>query len=147
MELLVKQNSIVDYIKEHFRAALTEYYGKDTDIDSYIQDFINLDRYQKSTQLFFNWSNYNFSALSLDSVEENSELHLILTFRNKSPEELHNLMMTITPILYNTISDSNGFGGIVDILEVTNIDFYEATDSDQNIKVADITVSMRDEIY
>ena len=147
MELLEKQNAIVNYIKEHFKDALTEYYGEDTDIDSYIQDFINLDKYQKSTQLFFYWSNYNFTSLSLDSMEEDSELHLILTFRNKSSEELHNLMMTITPILYNTISDSNGFGGIVDILEVTNIDFYEATDTDQNIKVADVTVSMRDEIF
>lgn len=146
MELLQKQNQIVDYIKTHYKNDLSTYFEKETDIDAYIQDFINLDKYQSKKQMFFDWSNYSFNSLSLDSMEETCELHLLLSFKGASPAELHEQMMTYTPILYNTISNSDGFGGIVDIVEVTNIEFFEATDTDKNIKVADLTLSMRDEI-
>lgn len=146
MELLQKQTAIYNYIKNNFKLALSERYGEDTDLDAYIQDFVNLDKYQKSKQMFFDWSNYSFDTLSLDSMVETVELHLILTFRNDTPTNLHNKMMEYAPILYNTITESDGFNGLVDIVEVTNIEFYEATDTDQNIKVADLTVNMRDEI-
>ena len=80
MDYKSQQNAIKTYIESHLPAILTA--GNLTDFDAYIDDFLDLDKYTKSRQLFYNFSYYNYDYLSNESQSNEFEFTVYLVFRN-----------------------------------------------------------------
>lgn len=141
IDFLQQQDRIKNYVTYNYPKILEEL--NLPDVGAYISDFIDLDKYTKSTQLFFDFGDYQFSNLSNESNTQEITAHIYLTFKNKKSTELHELMMKYAACFYELVERSNqSFDGVVDFVRVAGVRFYDAAEADLNIKVADITLTI-----
>ena len=58
MDFKAQQNSIKKYIADNFKTTLAA--GHLPDMDAYIDDYLDLDKYSKAKQLFYFFNYYNY---------------------------------------------------------------------------------------
>ena len=144
VDYLKQQEQIKTYIETNFPIVLQEM-GL-PDMDAYIDDFLDLDKYQKSKQLFYNFGTYSYDYLSNESENEVMVLNIYLTFQKGKPSELITKMKRYTAALIEMFKRSgNNFGGIVDIGIYENVYFYLAAEGSTDVKVADIQFRLTSE--
>lgn len=144
IDFITQQEQIQEYIKTNFPVVLQEQNLKD--VDAYINDFLDFDRYTKNTQLFYDFGNYTFNALSNESNSEEIELHIYLSFKGATATELNKRMMEYTAGFYEMFERSGfNFGGIADFGTIDSISFYQATEGNLNAKLAELRIKLQTE--
>lgn len=144
IDFIKQQDRIKNYIQINYSKVLEEV-GL-TDVSAYIQDFLDFDKYQKPIQLFYDFGSYNFSSLSNESDTEEIELHIYLSFKGAKPSELNDKMLKYTAGFYEMfIRSGSNFEGIADFGAIENVTFYQATEGNTNIKLADIKLKLQTE--
>lgn len=144
IDFLTQQENIQEYIKTNYPVVLQEQ-GLD-DVGAYINDFLDFDKYNKKTQLFFDFGNYTFNALSNESNSEDMELHIYLSFRGDSAKELNQRMMRYTAGFYEMFDRSGcNFGGLADFGTIESVSFFQATEGNANLKVAELKLKLQTE--
>lgn len=144
IDFLDQQDAIKKYIQENYSKVLEEM-GL-PDIDAYIDDFMDLDKYQKSKQLFFNFGTYSYNHLSNESEDEVVTLNIYLTFQKGKSSELITKMKQYTAAFLEMFRRSgNNFDGLVDIGIYENVYFYLAAEGSTDVKVSDIQLRLTSE--
>lgn len=144
IDFLEQQDAIKNYIQENLPSVLEEL--ELDDMDAYIDDYLDLDKYQKSKQLFYNFGSYNYKHLSNESEDEEMTLHIYLTFQKGKPSELITKMKKYTAAFLEMFRRSgNNFGGLVDIGIYENVFFYLAAEGTTDVKVSDIQLKLTSE--
>ncbi|EGC78218.1 hypothetical protein [Treponema denticola] len=144
MNFLDQQEKIQEYIKKNYKIVLSELNLED--VNDYIDDYLDFDKYTKSKQLFFDFGKYKFNSLSNESNEEEFEFKIYIAFRNAKAKDLKNLMLKYTAAFYEMFERSGGnFNGVADFGVIEDITFYNATEANINIKLSEITVILKTE--
>lgn len=136
-DFLETENAIKDYIKEKLPALLEEM--ELDNFDGYIEDFLDLDKYAKSKQLFFDFNTYSYDYLTNESENETIDLNIYLTFMKDKPSSLITKMKKYTAALIELFKRSNySFEGIVDFGKYDSVQFYLAPDGTPDVKISNI---------
>ena len=141
MDFKSQQNAIKTYIESHLPAILTA--GNLTDFDAYIDDFLDLDKYTKSRQLFYNFSYYNYDYLSNESQSNEFEFSVYLVFRNDKVALLRDNMLDYASAFYEMFDESGcNLGGIADYGLIRTVEFFPAAEGHKDVKIAELTVRL-----
>lgn len=144
MDFKQQQDAIKKYIQDNLPATLTQF--QLADFDGYIDDFVDLDKYTKAKQLFFNFGSYDFTGLTNESGAEEFEFSVYLTFRKDKTDNLRNNMLNYCSAFYDMFEKSGGnLGGIADWGYISTVDFYPAAEGNMDIKVAELTIHLTTE--
>ena len=143
MDFLALQTNITNYIEENYSKSLQAIELEDI---NYINDFLDLDKYQKNRQLFYDFANFDFSSLSNESEQLHTTLKIYLTFKNGRSSVLNDEMMKYAAAFYDMFHKSNdSFGGVVDYGRISNVHFYYAAEANVNVKIAEIQIELWNE--
>lgn len=109
---------------------------------TYIDDFIDFDKYIKNAQLFYDFNEYNFEKLTIGARQEEIHLDITITLKGKAPSELRKTLMKIAALFYKCFEQDwrGNFEGIVDIGRIVSMNIYQAVSGVKDTKV--ITLSM-----
>lgn len=141
IDFLKQQNEIKNYIATNLPIVLAE--AELNNFDAYIDDYIDLDLYQKQKQLFYSFGSYNYENLSNESNSENLQFSVYLIFQDNLGSISKELMLKYAAAFYEMFSRSgNNFNGIGDYGKIDTVDFYNAAEGNQDIKAAEITISL-----
>lgn len=144
IDFLTQQENIQEYIKTNYPVVLQEQ-GLEN-VGAYINDALDFDKYNKKTQLFFDFKSYAFHSLSNESNSEELELHLYLSFRGDSAKELNKKMLLYSAGFYEMFERSGcNFGGLTDFGIIETTTFYPETEGNPNLKVAELTLKLQTE--
>lgn len=144
VDFLEQQENIKNYIQENFPIVLEEL-GL-PNVDRYIDDYLDLDKYQGKTQLFYNFGTYEYDHLSNESENETVTLNIYLTFQKAKADELITKMKKYTAAFIEMFRRSgNNFDGLVDIGMYENVYFYLAAEGSTDVKVSDIQLRLTSE--
>lgn len=140
MEFTDLENGIINYIKNN----LPDYIAAAnlSKIENYIDDVIDLDRYRERIAIFFDFTEYHFEPLTLDSREVTNLFHIYLILRNDTPENLKKNLRLYTTYIYNFYyaNDLNRtFGGLIDLGIIQDVEIFTAFAGNVNIKIVDFT--------
>lgn len=143
MDFLGLQTQIINYIQENYSKSLEDIGLENV---NYINDFLDLDKYQKNKQLFYDFADFDFTALSNESNSLHTTLKIYLTFKNGKSSVLNDVMMKYAAAFYDMFHKSNdSFGGVVDYGRISNVHFYYAAEANINVKVAEIQIELWNE--
>ena len=150
MDYKEQQNRIKAYIQNNYPIAiesLNELKNLELQpIEAYIDDFLDLDLYGKSRQLFFNFGTYNYDYLSNDSEDEDFVFSIYLVFRKASVSTLRENMLDYATAFYKMFDDSGrNFGGIADYGKIETVQFYPAAEGHPGVKIAELTIRLHSE--
>lgn len=141
MDFKTQQDAIKTYIESHLPDVLTEM--NLSNIDAYIDDWLDLDKYKKSKQLFYAFGMYNFDNLSNESESEDFEFSVYLVFRNGKTENLRNMMLNYSTAFYKMFDVSGcNLGGISDSGKIQSLGLYPMAEGHPDVKVAEITIRL-----
>jgi hypothetical protein len=144
IDFLEQQNGIIEYIKEHYKEYLPESLAEPND---YTTSFLNLDQYKNNTTMFINFGNYTFEWKTNESELQEIELIIYVVVRNEIPDVLRNKMLNYTTAFYQMFDDcGQDFNGLVDYGKINEFVPYEYVEGTKNIKIAEITLTLRNEI-
>ena len=144
IDFISQQDKIKSYIETNYKKVLEEV--NLPDVNSYIHDFLDFDKYQKPIQLFYDFGNYNFSNLSNESNIEEIELHIYLSFKGAKSTELNEKMLKYTAGFYEMFNrGGSNFGGIADFGNIEEVSFFQAVEANINVKLADIKIKLQTE--
>lgn len=144
IDFQTQQTSIKNYIETNFPNVLQELELPAP--GAYIDDFLNLDKYKKAVQLFYDFGEYSFSDLSNESNVEDLVMTVYLTFNNDKASALKEKMVKYTACFYEMFNRSGcNFGGIADFGQIESVKMYQAAEADINVKVAEISIRLRTE--
>lgn len=145
MDFKTQQNNIKEYIEEHLPSVLTSM--NLANMDAYIDDFLDLDQYSKSKQLFYNFSYYNYDFLSNESESEIFEFSVYLVFRKDNSDNLRDNMLDYATAFYKMFEDSGcNLGGIADYGRIETVQFYPAAEGYPKVKIAELTIRLHTEV-
>lgn len=144
LDFLNQQEKIKKYIKENYKLVLSELSLED--VNEYIDDYLDFNKYTKAKQLFFDFGKYKFNSLSNESNEEEFEFKIYIAFKNGKAKDLKSLMLKYTAAFYEMFERSGGnFKGISDFGSIEDVTFYNATEANINIKLSEISVKLKTE--
>ncbi|EMB20700.1 hypothetical protein HMPREF9723_02160 [Treponema denticola OTK] len=144
MNFLDQQEKIQEYIKKNYKIVLSELSLED--VNDYIDDYLDFDKYTKAKILFFDFGKYKFNSLSNESNEEEFEFKIYIAFRNGKAKDLKSLMLKYTAAFYEMFERSGGnFNGVADFGVIEDITFYNATEANINIKLSEISIKLKTE--
>lgn len=144
MNFKTEQDNIKNYIQTQFKEELK--LDSLPDIDAYIDDFLDLDRYKRKSQLFYNFSDYIFKDLSNESDTEDMQMSIYLVFQGDTPEKLKNRMLEYSAIFYRMFEKSgSNFGGVADFGQIETVQFYNAAEGNPNLKISEFTIRLHTE--
>lgn len=144
LNFLDQQEKIQDYVKKNYKIVLSELNLED--VNDYIDDYLDFDKYTKAKILFFDFGKYKFNSLSNESNEEEFEFKIYIAFRNAKAKDLKNLMLKYTAAFYEMFERSSGnFNGVADFGVIEDITFYNATEANINIKLSEISIKLKTE--
>ena len=140
MNYRLKENEIVDYVKDNFNQYLLE----DRDpIEHFINEFLDLDHYLYDNALFFQFDNYNYEDLTNQSRLETCGMRIFIVVRNGPEKALHERLRDYATTFYTMFEESvYNFEGAVDTGMITETDFYDAVEGNKNIKLCQLTLSL-----
>ena len=143
MDFEKNETDIQAFIKQAFEAELT---GRNLALPGeYVSDAVDLDQHKKSVTVFENFSDYQFEQLSNESRTVNYKLTIYIVLRNKKPGELHTDMLKYATALYKVVAENSTFAGLVDFASADTVTFYETAEADENIKVAELEITLKEE--
>ena len=144
IDFLTQQENIQKYIETNYPKVLNEQ-GLEN-VGAYINDFLDFDKYTKNTQLFYDFGNYDFSSLSNESNSEEIELHIYLTFKGASAKDLNKKMVKYTAGFYEMFERSgDNFDGLADFGIIESVSFFQATEGNPNVKLAELRIKLQTE--
>lgn len=143
MDFLTLENNIENYISQNFN----DYLGDELPaIDSFVDDFIDLDKYKKSNILFYDFQDFSFTDLSFESRDVSGMLHVYFVVRNASSSVLKQRAAGYTTAFYNFFYDetkcNRNFNGLTDLGIISSVSFYNAAEANTGIKVVDIAINI-----
>ena len=141
MDFKAQQNSIKKYISDNFKTTLAA--GNLPDMDAYIDDYLDLDKYSKAKQLFYFFNYYNYDDLTNESGAEEFEFSIFLVFKNNTVETLRTQMLDYTSAFCNMFRASGeNLGGIADYGRIQSVEFFPAAEGHKEVKVAEIIIKL-----
>jgi hypothetical protein len=144
INFLEQQDRIIEYIKEHYAEYIPEGYHEP---NNYTSDFIDLDRFKNDFTVFFDFGHYMFELKTNESELQEIELAVFLLVRNDKSKNLREKMLEYATAFYQMFDYSDQcFDGVVDYGKISSIIFYDWVEGLENIKVAEITLTLRSEI-
>jgi hypothetical protein len=143
VNFLEQQNSIIAYIKEHYK----DFTGSLAEPNEYITDFLDLDKYKSNFTMFFNFGGYTFDWKTNESELQETELFIYLVLRNAPSKTLRDNMLEYTTAFYQMFDEGDQcFKGVIDYGKITEINFYEWAEANKGIKISEILLTLRNEI-
>jgi hypothetical protein len=137
MDYKTKENLIVDYVKNNFNNFT------DTNIDHYINEFLDFDTYTFDKIIFFEFEGYEYQELTNQSKLETSNMSVYIVIRNDTEKKLHGLLRDYAGAFYNMFEAGGyNFSGIVDQGMIDNIKFFDAVEGDKNKKLCKIDMTL-----
>lgn len=144
LDFLSQQEKIKNFVQENYKKVLSEL--SLGDVNDYIDDYLDFDKYTKSKQLFFGFGKYKFNSLSNESNEEEFEFKIYIAFKNGKAKDLQTELLKYTAAFYEMFERSGGnFKGIADFGTIEDITFYNATEANINIKLSEISIKLKTE--
>lgn len=141
MDFETQQNAIKTYIQSHLPTVLTA--KNMSNLDAYVDDFLDLDKYTKSKQLFYDFNEYNFDVLTGQSRQEEFRFSIYLVFRKSAKADLKSQMLQYASALYEMFETSgSNFGGIADYGEISTVQFYLAAEGNLDVKIAQVDFTL-----
>lgn len=136
-----REEGIINYVKEMF----PNY--SENDFDSYVNDFIDLDKYKYDTMLFFNFGSYYITPLTNESGAGSFSFDVYMVFRNEDSETLKDRMTEYADSFFKMFKESDfNFGGVIDGTMETEIYFFNAAGGNPNIKICQMTFTTTSEM-
>ena len=146
-----------DKVKEYIENTFPAYLGELAAVDEYTDDFIDLDKHRKAVTVFYDFASYSFDELSNMSRDETCELHVFFALRGAKEADLRDNARKYASAFYNFFYDdgdsdsgvtveeycNRNFAGLVDTGIVQTVAFYDAAEGNTNIKIAELTLSLK----
>lgn len=143
MDFLQHQEEIKAYIETVMPTILAD--AELDNYDDYIDDFLDLDKYAKKKQLFYNFNNYTFDYMSNESNVEDFDFSVYLVFRGDKVSNLRKQMLNYASAFYKMFEDDGNLGGIADYGIIQTISFYPAAEGYEDVKVAEVSMRLHTE--
>jgi hypothetical protein len=144
IDFLAQQDRILDFIKDGYKNYMTDHLPEP---DAYISEaLLDFDKYRDDFTLFTDFGIYEFSRLSNESTGQEITLDVYLVVRNDTDENLRSKLLRYTTSFFKFFDAAgSNFGGLVDYGIITGMVFYYYAEGQKNIKVSQITVTLRSE--
>ena len=136
-------------VKKFVETKLPEYFESAGigEIDGFVDDFLDFDKYKKNTVIFYDFESYNFGDLTNESNESRANISLRIALRGAAAESLRDKLRIACSAVYQMSEDNGGnFGGIYDFGKITQVSFFNAANGNASLKVARIDFECRTEI-
>ena len=131
-----REEKIMSFVRDNF----SNYMGEDFDV--YVNDYINIDAYKYDATLFFNFGSYSITPLTNESGAGAFSFDVYMVFQNAKSEVLKNRMTSFADAFFQMFKKSGfNFGGATDGTMEIEIYFFNAAESNPNVKVCQMTFS------
>lgn len=139
-----QQMNIKKYISDNLPYFLSEM-GL-SNLDAYIDDYLDLDKYPKPKQMFFDFGFYNNDYLSNESISEDFQFMIVLAFKSAKQTALKDNMLDYTTAFCKMFEESGyNLGGIADYGLIESVNFYSAVEGNPDIKIAELSIRLHTE--
>lgn len=129
-------------IRRYIEANLPVYLERENldDMDNYVNDFLDFDKYKSKKTLFYNFGSYYITPYTNENERGQFSFDIFLAFRGNTAENLRADMLEYSSLFYEMFKNSGfNFGGAVDLQMNTELYFYNAAEGNTNLKVAAFT--------
>ncbi|UTC78112.1 hypothetical protein E4O04_08915 [Treponema sp. OMZ 799] len=139
------QKNIKDYITESYKPIALSLYNLST-FDKSIMSFPDIDRERVKKALFFDFDDYSFEVLTLESALLTGYLDLYITLRGSAtPQSMTEEASKYATVFFKLIDDEKTLGGIVDEAVIERINFYDHAEGNINYKAAKLKIKFSKE--
>ena len=139
------QKDIVDFITAHYPAVAHSEYNL-MPLDKSVMSFPDLDRERKNRIAYFDFDEYRFERLTLESDLLTGFVDVYITLRGSAtPEKMNEDIAKYAAVFFTVIDDDKTLGATVDEAEVEQIDFYEHAEGSVNYKAAKMRIKFQKE--
>ena len=139
------QKKIKDYITENYKPLASSLYNL-SPLDKYIMSFPDIDRDRAKKVLYFDYDDYSFEVLTLESALLTGYLDLYIMLRGSAaPQSMTEEVSKYTTIFFKLIDDEKTLGGIVDEAVTEKINFYDHVEGNINYKAAKLKIKFSKE--
>lgn len=136
-----REQGIIQFVKDNFPTY------SETDFDAYINDFLDLERYQYNTELFFNFGSYFITPLTNESGAGSFSFDVFMVFRGDTPENLMEKMTDFADAFYLMFKENGfNFGGVIDGTMETEVYFFNGAEGNTNTKICQMTFTTTSEM-
>ncbi|MDR1301539.1 MAG: hypothetical protein LBK43_03600 [Treponema sp.] len=144
INFLDQQNSIINYIEDHYKEYIPEQYPEPNE---YTSEFLDPDKFKKSFTVFFDFGEYTFNWKTNESELQEIEFTVYLMVRNDSSAKLREKILQYTTAFYQMFDESGqSFDDITAYGRIASINFYQWPEGNYNMKVSEINLILRSEI-
>lgn len=139
------QKNIKDYITENYKPIALSLYNL-SPFDKSIMSFPDIDRARVKKALFFDFDDYSFEVLTLESSLLIGYLDLYITLRGSAPPQaMTEDASKYATVFFKLIDDEKTLGGIVDEAVTEKINFYDHVEGNINYKAAQLKIKFSKE--
>jgi hypothetical protein len=121
---------------------LEEDYLEVPGIDLVTDEYPDTVRNTQNVVLYLLPSIYNYEFLTNESREQQIDLKLYLTVKGKKHEDLKTIVYRYMQALYTGLDENNSLFGLVDMLYIESIRFYDEIEGTQNYKAFEATIKI-----
>lgn len=139
------QKNIKDYITGNYKPLAFSLYNL-SPLDKSIMSFPDIDRDRAKKVLYFDYDDYSFEVLTLESALLTGYLDLYITLRGSAPpQSMTEEVSKYTTVFFKLIDDEKTLGGIVDEAVTEKINFYDHVEGNINYKAAKLKIKFSKE--
>lgn len=143
-DFLQQQDAIEAFIKAEYKNYMI---GNLPPPDSYVDDFLDLDKYREDFTLFFDFVSLGFERETNSSENQETSLSVFLVLRNDTVEKLREKQLKHASAFYRFFYASGGnFGGAADYGKIESVAFFNAAEGQRNVRIAQIDIVLHNEI-
>ena len=145
MDFYELQKQISEYISNNYEAKALMLYGL-TKLDKSVMSFPNIDRERQNKILYFDFTEYDFNVLTLESYAATGYVDLYITLRGcATPQVMSEEAAKYAAVFFKLINEDKTLNGIVDEAVIEKIEFYEMAEGNTNYKAAKIKIKFSKE--
>jgi hypothetical protein len=144
IDFLTQQDKILNFIKNEYKNYMIDHLPEP---NAYIGEaLLDFDKYRDDFTLFTDFGTYEFSYLSNESTDQDITLNVYLVVRNDTDDKLRRKLLRYTTSFFKFFdATGSNFGGAVDYGIITDLTFYPYAEGQRNIKVSQVTITLRSE--
>lgn len=140
-----KENQIKAFIEENFPDYIS---GAELEqMDAYIDDFLDFDKYKQNKKFFYNFSTYDFNDLSNESNSATFNVSFYIVLKGEEAGTLRSNLLKYAAAFYKMFEKSgNNLNGIFDFGKIDTVNFYNAAEGHKELKVCSLDVTFQIEV-
>lgn len=140
-DFIETEKQITGFIEKTF----PDYLRPELEKPKFINDFLDLDKYKASNQIFYEFSSWNFDYLQTHAQNGKLEINIFIVCRNG--KNLKEKCLNYATDFFRFFEETGkNFGGIADFGKINSLTMFDAVEGNPEIKLVELNIELNLEV-